>query len=112
MKTTLLLICAVTLTGCASPNSAPTTPPPTDEFTAEGYHNNPAGSVEYARRHAVKFCRNWRAAPGIITSETVNLREDHNPGAAGKEMASRVLTTGKLFKKDLPYRTTITYKCH
>lgn len=111
MKTILLLISAITLAGCTSLNNSPSTPPPTDEFTAEGYHNNPAGSVEYARRQAAQFCKHWKAAPGIITSETVNLRGD-SPAEAGKEMASRVLTTGKLFRKDLPYRTTITYKCH
>lgn len=108
MKLPFLVIIAL-LAGCASTH---TTPPPGDEFTAEGHHNNPAGSVEYARRHAAKFCANWNAAPGILTTETIDLRTEANPGQAGKEMASRVMTTGKLFKKDLHFKTTITYKCY
>lgn len=104
---------ALALAACgATQPPKPYTPPPEDIFTAEGHHNNPKDSATLAERAAIRTCRGWQATPGILTTETVDLRTGAKPGEAAKDMAARAMTTGRLFKKDLPIRTTITYKCY
>ena len=108
----ILLVFVTLLQACVQ--SKPNTPVPSDEFTAVAHYSSQLGSAEIAREEAERFCKHWRAKPGIIKSETVDLRivNQETPETAVKETATRLLSTGKLFKDEQPFRTTIIYKCY
>lgn len=109
MKTLTAALVLATLAGCAStPTSS--NPPPSEAFTAVTHHTNPYGSQELARREAVTTCKHWNAVPRITASETINRETGQTVKDASKELAKKAME-GRMFKKDFPIQTTITYVC-
>ena len=112
MKTVLLFAVAALVTGCGTNPPAATTPIPTDTFTAVGHYRHQAGSIQIATEAAERFCKHWGARPGILESDTVDLREGETVGDAATKSAGRLISTGNPFDRGQYIKTTLKYRCY